>query len=77
MENWKELTKQKDLAEARATITKIDAAILLAKNNDFACEIHIAGLEIGLSNNAKIIPALKYEQKEIQKYLDGEPNEYE
>ena len=77
MENWKELNKQRDLAEARATITKIDAAILLLSNNDLACEIHIAGLKIGLSNTGKIIPALKYEQKEIQKYLNGEPNEYE
>ena len=69
--------KERDIAEAKVQLTKIEAAIILAKNNDLGCEIHIAGIEIGISNNNKILPVLLYEKAEIKKFLTGKPNEWE
>lgn len=73
IESWDEIEKK----NAEAEIVKVDAAILLAQNNRLGCEINIAGMTIGICNNKKIIPALKYHKKEIEKYLNGEKNEYE
>ena len=69
--------KQNEIKQAEAVLIKTEAAILLASNNWIACEIHIAGLKIGICNNTEIIPALEAHKKEIQKFLNGEPNMYE
>jgi len=76
MENFKEEMKQRDINEARTTLIKIKAAIELTKANDLSCEINIAGMVIGLSDNSTIIPALKQEAQEIRNYLKGKPNKY-
>jgi hypothetical protein len=56
---------------------KLQAAKLLAKNNDFACEICIAGLKIGISLNERVIPILNQEIAEINKFLRGQKNTWE
>ena len=77
MKNFEEEMKQRDISEAQTTLIKIKAAIELTKANDLACEIHIAGMVIGLSDNSTIVPALKQEVQEIRNYLKGKPNKYE
>lgn len=72
-----EHSKEQDKQEAEKTLSIIDAAMLLAKNNTFGCEIHISGLVVGLSDNSWIIPILKKERGEIDKFLKGEPNKWE
>ena len=74
---WNGDQKDFDKREAEKTITQIDAALVLIQNNDLACEIHISGLVVGLSDNKTIAPVLKKERAEIEKYLRGEPNKWE
>ena len=70
-------TKDQDKREAERTLLEIEAAMILAKNNTFGCEIHISGLKIGLSDNTWILAVLKKERAEIEKFLKGEPNKWE
>ncbi len=74
---WTDDQKEREIQEARVIITQIDAALVLIQNNDLACEIHVSGLVIGLSDNKTIMPVLKKERAEIEKYLRGEPNKWE
>jgi hypothetical protein len=69
--------KKRYIEDAKSTLTQIEAALILATNNHLGCEIHIAGMSIGICNNKKIIPVLKHNKTEIEKYLRGEQNEYE
>lgn len=76
MEDWNKINKEREINQAKAEITEVDAAILLASNNILACEIHIAGMKIGICDNSKIVPALKFHKSEIEKFLKGEKNKY-
>jgi hypothetical protein len=69
-------SKEEMKKDASKELSIIDAAMILAKNNVFGCEIHISGLVIGLADNTWIIPILKKERAEIEKYLNGEPNKW-
>ena len=69
--------KQREIDEAKATLLKTKAAIMLAGNNWYGCEVHIAGLKIGICDNSSVIPALQAHKKEIEKFLKGKPNMYE
>ena len=71
--SFKEIEKD----NARVMLSKIDAALILIKNNLLACEIDIGGIRIGIVKNNKIAPALKHTRREIEKYLAGESNEWE
>ena len=77
MENYEEQMRKRDIREAKTALTLIDAMTILAGNNNLACMIDIAGLRVGICNNKKIIPALKHQKAEIEKFLKGEKNEYE
>jgi hypothetical protein len=76
-DDYESINKEREINQAKSEITQIDAAILLASNNILSCEIHISGLKIGVSNNKKVIPVLRYCKGEIEKYLKGLPNEWE
>lgn len=64
--------------QAEIELTFIRAAITMAKgSNDIGAEITIAGITIGVSINERLIPILEAEAHEIEKYLMGQPNNYE
>ena len=69
--------KNSMIAQAKKELCEIEALMILATNNDFGCEIHIAGMKMGVCNNKKIIPILKYQKTEIEKFLRYEPNMWE
>lgn len=69
--------KEREINEAKATLIKTKAAIMLAENNWYGCEINIAGLKVGICDNSSVIPALKKHKQEIEKFLKGKPNMYE
>lgn len=64
-------------AEAKRELVSLQAAKLFATNNDFGCEIHIAGVKIGVSENTRILPIIEQEMEEISKFLKGQPNTWE
>lgn len=69
---------QNDIAQAEIELAYIEAAILLANaHNDIGCEIHIGQLTIGISINDRILPILLQEKQEIEKFLKGEPNNWQ
>lgn len=64
--------------QAEVELSFIHAAIALAQgSNAIGAEVTIAGITVGVSVNARLIPILKDEAHEIEKYLRGEPNNYE
>lgn len=69
--------KEREMQQAKAELTQVEAAILLVGNNTLGCEIHIAGMKIGICNNKKVLPALKHHKGEIEKYIKGEENQWE
>lgn len=69
--------KQRQIDSAQVELTEIEAMLILLSNNDLACEIHIAGMNIGICNNKKVIPALKDHKKQIENFLLGEKNNWE
>lgn len=69
--------KQHAIQEAKREITKIEAMKILLGNNDFAAEIHVAGIVVGTSVNERILPVLDAELLEIKKFLNGEENNWE
>jgi len=77
MENYTDEYREEEIKSAKAELTKIEAAMLLIKNNTLGCEIHIAGIVINICNNNKILPALKHHKREIEKFIANQPNMYE
>jgi hypothetical protein len=77
MKDYTDEYRKQEIKSAKAEITQIEAAMLLATNNTLGCEIHIAGLKIGICDNKKILPALKHHKREIEKFIAGESNMYE
>lgn len=69
--------KKREVRSAKAELTQIEAALVLLTNNNLACELHIAGMKIGLSDNSLAVPALEHAKAEIEKYLRGEENQWE
>jgi len=73
----KNFDKEKwDQQEARKELTELEAFKVLIKNNDLACTVEIAGLSFGLCDNSKILPIIEFQEKEIQKFLDGKKNQW-
>lgn len=62
---------------ALAELTELEAMKVLLSNNSIACEIHIAGMVMGVSENIRMIPIIDAEMDEITKYLNGELNTWE
>jgi len=77
MEEFNKAEKKRMVSCAKVEITRLKAMKVLASNNDLACEICVAGMRVGLSRNTGILPILNAEIKEIQKFLDGKPNNWE
>jgi len=77
MKDFDDHWEKQDKETARSLLTQIEAAKILITNNHLGCEIHIAGLKIGICDNHMILPILQHNEKEIKKYLKGQPNEYE
>lgn len=69
--------KEREVMQAKAELTKLQAIMVLLSNNTIGCEIHVAGLHMGVSENSRVIPIVEAEAIEIQKYLNGEPNTWE
>jgi len=77
--NYDTITKQKieDTREAKNELIMLNAVKELLKDNDLACEVTINGITIGLCSNLSVLPAIKKNITEINKFLKGEPNEWE
>ena len=73
---WKE-PRESMIVNAKAELAQVEAAIIMANNNGLGCHINISGLDIGICNNTKVIPALEHHKAEIEKFIRGEENEYE
>lgn len=73
---WEE-TPESLKKQAQNELTKYEALLHLVKNNELGCHIECGGFSLGLCNNSKIIPAIKYTINEIKKAINGEPNEWE
>lgn len=65
------------IRQAQKELAEIKAMMILAKNNDFGCEIRIAGMIMGVCDNSKIIPILEFQKREINKFLREEENMWE
>ena len=77
MKEFEEIIKERDINEALSTLTQWKAAEILISNNRLACEIHIAGMELGVCDNSKLLPVVRHNIAEIRKFLKGKPNMYE
>ena len=74
MEDFKKSKKKRDLSQAIAELTELEALKVLIKNNELACTVEIAGLSFGLCDNSKALPLIEFQEKEIRKFLDGKKN---
>lgn len=72
-----EKQKEADIREAKAELIKLMAIKELVKDNTLALMIKISGIEIGLCKNDTILPAIEHQIQEINKFLSGEPNDWE
>lgn len=75
--DFEEKRKEWDRAEALSTLTQWKAVKVLIQNNTLGCEIHIAGMSLGICDNSKVLPIVQQNIAEINKYLKGLPNLYE
>lgn len=73
----KDDVKEREVMQAAAELTKLEAIKVLLGNNNLGCEIHVAGLHMGVSENSRLIPIIEAEMDEISKYLNNEPNTWE
>lgn len=69
--------KEREVRQALSELTQLEAVKVLLGNNDLGCEIHIAGMTVGVSENNRLLPIIDAEMDEINKYLNGEPNTWE
>ena len=74
MEEFKEYLNK---ASALSELTQWKAIKVLIQNNTLGCEIHIAGMSLGICDNSKLMPIVNQNISEIQKYLKGKPNMWE
>lgn len=77
MESYEEQIKKDKVESAKVELTEAEAIKILLKNNIIACEIHISGMVIGICDNKKLLPIIEYQIKEIEKFLNGEKNQWE
>ncbi len=69
--------KNKAIIEAKLELAKWRAVRELIHNNKLALTISIMNIEIGVCNNLKLLTLVNYQIKQINKFLRGEPNEWE
>jgi len=70
-------SKGEDKREAKNELIMLNAMKELLKDNTLACEVTINGITVGLCSNLSVLPAIKKNIAEINKFLKGEPNEWE
>lgn len=68
--------EEQTIMDAKMELAEVEAALILAKNNDFGSHIQIGNIKVGICNNSKLIDALLHNKKEIKKFLSGKPNEW-
>lgn len=68
---------QRDIDEATAELTKLEAMKVLLGNNSFACEVEIMNIKIGICDNSWMIPVIDKQIEEITKFLNNEPNSWQ
>lgn len=73
---WKE-SKESAESDAKSDLLKLKCVRDLIKDNTLACKIEISGIEIWLCKNESVLPAIEYQINEIEKFLKGEPNDWE
>lgn len=72
---WSEKAeKQREIDSAKAEITEAEALKVLLSNNTLAAEIHISGMVMGTCDNKWLLPVVEKQIKEINKFLNGQPN---
>jgi len=69
--------KIEDTREAQNELIMLNAVKELLKDNELACEVTINGVTVSLCANLSVLPAIKKNIAEINKFLKGEPNEWE
>ena len=77
MKDFEEEFRERDKASALSLLTQWKAVKVLIENNDLGCEIHIAGMHLGICDNSKLLPIINQNITEIKKFLKGQPNLYE
>jgi hypothetical protein len=77
MDNFYLERAESDRNEALSTLTQWKAARILIQNNLLGCEIHIAGMKLGVCDNSKLLPIINQNIAEINKFLKGLPNLFE
>lgn len=69
--------KRREIDSAKAEITQAEALKVLLSNNTLAAEIHIAGMVMGTCDNKWLLPVVEKQIKELNKFLNGQPNLWE
>jgi hypothetical protein len=77
MEIFQDDILEHERASAFSELTQWKAIKVLIENNDLGCEIHIAGMHLGVVDNSKLLPIINQNITEIKKYLKGQPNLWE
>jgi hypothetical protein len=77
MEDFLNDMKDHEKASALSELTQWKAIKVLIENNDLGCEIHIAGMHLGIVDNSKLLPVVNQNITEIKKYLKGQTNLWE
>jgi hypothetical protein len=63
--------------EMQCVLDELKAIRILLNNNFFGCEIHIAGMKVGVCANSLLIPIIHFQINEIKKAMKGKPNKWE
>lgn len=66
-----------DIREAKMTIAKWKAVLVLLEEDLFAAHITICEFDMGVCDTKDLIPVVRQNIAEIQKFLDGKPNKWE
>jgi len=71
------IKNKEDRIEAETELSRLKIMKHYLKDNNIACEINAVGLSFGLCNNKQILPVIKYQIKQIKKFLKGKSNYWE
>ena len=58
MRDFEEELRERDKGEALSMLTQWKAVKVLIENNDLGCEIHIAGMKLGICDNSMLLPVI-------------------
>lgn len=69
--------KERDIREAKANILKLKLLLVYLEDDEMACEVSMADVNVGLCLTKNMIPVINQEILEIEKFLRGEANQWE